>query len=95
MTNIDIAHLIGIAPYHPDRYLGRKAVGLPMQSVLSIYKHLTWEGHAISIGYKSMEQMEADRKQFEGLVGDNASLRSLGSYKGSTDFTLEVTDDST
>ena len=93
MNNQDISLLIGITPYHPDRYLGHSACGLPIQSIVSIYKHLTFKGSPIMIGYLSFEEMEIDRIHFEGLVGDSPSCRSLGWYKGSEDFTMEVYDE--
>ena len=87
-TNISL--LIGISPYRPSRYLGPDACGLPVQAVVGIYKHLTYKGEKIMIGYKSFERMESDRKQFEGLIGDNVSKRILGWYKGSSEFSLDV-----
>lgn len=89
-TPMDIAHIIGIVPYQPSRYLGEGACSLPLQSVIGIYKHLTFKGEPIMVGYKSSEELEADRLDFEAQIGDNTCKRDLGWLNGSSDFSIEL-----
>lgn len=89
-TPIEISLIVGFTPYLPERYIGPDSCGLPVQSVISIYKHLTYKGASVLVGYKSTEELEADRLQFEALIGDNTCKRALGWYKGSSEFSIEL-----
>ncbi len=88
-----IGLLLGLQPNRPSRYLGKNASGLPMQPILSIYKHLTYKGEPVLLNYASEEDLYKAQEAFEGLIGDSPSCRSLGWYKGSEHFTLEVYDE--
>ncbi len=86
----EIALILGIPPYFPQRYLGPKKVGLPSQVIEGIYRHLTYQGKPILIRYDSIEEFKKDKILFEQACSDINSKSAVGWLEGKSDFTIEL-----